>query len=153
MSGTTGLTRWRSKPAACDFSRSFVLAPAGHGDEQARLAPGPLAQGRATSCPLIPGSPMSRRTISGRKASASLEGGGAVVGRPDLLAVEQPQHPRQAVGGIDIVVHDEDAARRGLSPSGRRARRFVAGAGDGAGRGPAGGRRTRCPGPARRSGP
>ena len=56
------------------------------------------------------------------------------MGRPDLLGVEQPQDLGQAEGGIDIVVDDKDAARRGHWPVGlAAARRFVAGAGDGAG--------------------
>ncbi len=60
---------------------------------------------------------MSSRTTSGRNSSATVQGLGAVVGDPHVLAVEPGQQPGQAPGGVDVVVHDQD------SPTGRLAGR------------------------------
>ena len=54
---------------------------------------------------------MSSRTTSGRNSAAASTASCAVVGRADVVA-HDPQHHRQAVGAVPVVVHDQDAERR-----------------------------------------
>ena len=72
---------------------------------------------------------------------------GSVVGDPHLLAVEPRQQPRQAPGGVHVVVHDQDAAtgRLAVRPPATAPGRCVPTRP--ARRGRAAGPRTRCPVP------
>ena len=129
-SGSTGLTRWRSNPASLDRGRSSSCPQPGQGHQHHARCP-TAARGSGEQL-------RSRSARAGRCRAGPPRAGASPPPRPppgrrgpccDLVAVEPQQH-RQAVGRVPVVVHDQDAARRGGigSAAGRLVRRRLAAA-------------------------
>ena len=153
-SGSTGLTRWWSKPASLDRRRSASWPQPVRATISVPLELGPLPQPPGHLVAVHARQADVQQDDLGPELLGDVQGLGAVVGDPHLLAVEPRQQPGQAAGGVHVVVHHQDAAAGrpgrpaspaiGLGPAAPASR---------AARGPAAGRRTRCPCPARRCGP
>ena len=112
MFGSTGLTRWWSKPASVVRRRSSCWPQPVSAASTDVLQAGLLAQSPGHFVAVHARHPDVEEHHLRSVALRQFQGGGAVVGHPDLVAL-QPQQQGEAVGGVHVVIdHQQPTARR-----------------------------------------